>query len=88
MHAEPGDWLIAKGTTVGAPDEIAQIREVRGDDGGPPYLVVRLHDGHEALVFPGPDAHIVTAAGMSELDTQERKRIAELQETIAHRDGP
>ncbi|WP_305092148.1 DUF1918 domain-containing protein [Prescottella sp. R16] len=84
MNAEPGDWLIVKGTTVGAPDEVGQIRDVRGAEGGPPYLVVWLHDEHEALVFPGPDAHVVTAADMVELDTQESKRIAELQEALEH----
>jgi hypothetical protein len=31
--------------------------EVRGDNGGPPYLV-RYPDGHEGLVFPGPDCVI------------------------------
>ena len=28
--------------------------EVRGEDGGPPYLV-RFDDGHETLLFPGAD---------------------------------
>ena len=27
---------------------------MRGSKGGPPYLV-RFPDGHETLVFPGPD---------------------------------
>ena len=34
--------------------------EVRGADGGPPY-VVRWADGHEGLVYPGDDAHVVAA---------------------------
>ena len=34
---------------------------MRGEDGAPPYLV-RWSDGHEALTFPGPDAHVVKAA--------------------------
>ena len=34
--------------------------EVRGDDGGPPY-VVKWSDGHEGLVYPGADAHVVPA---------------------------
>ncbi len=30
------------------------------EDGAPPYRV-RWSDGHEGLVYPGPDAHIVPA---------------------------
>jgi hypothetical protein len=37
-----------------------EIVEVRGADGGPPYLV-RYEDGHEAVVFPGPDAVVEPA---------------------------
>jgi hypothetical protein len=33
---------------------------VRGEDGAPPY-VVRWGDGHEGLVFPGDDAHVLPA---------------------------
>ncbi|WP_207311730.1 DUF1918 domain-containing protein [Lentzea alba] len=35
------------------------MRAKAGD--GPPHVVRRLDTEHEALVFPGPDAHIVTA---------------------------
>jgi hypothetical protein len=38
-----------------------EIVEVRGSEGGPPYLV-RYADGHEAVIFPGPDA-VVEPAG-------------------------
>jgi len=31
---------------------------VRGPEGKPPYLVRWADTGHEALVFPGPDAVI------------------------------
>ncbi|GAB1508623.1 hypothetical protein JCM33774_06640 [Actinophytocola sp. KF-1] len=54
MQAAIGDRLHVHGRTVGNPDQIAEIIEVRGEDGGPPY-VVRYPDGHEGLVFPGPD---------------------------------
>jgi hypothetical protein len=40
---------------VGARDRVGEIVEVRGSEGGPPYLV-RFPDGHETLVFPGPDS--------------------------------
>lgn len=54
MQAAIGDRLHVHGRTVGNPDQIAEIVEVRGEGGGPPY-VVRYPDGHEGLVFPGPD---------------------------------
>ena len=38
----------------------AEVLEVRGEDGGPPYLV-RWEDGYEALTFPGADAHVLPA---------------------------
>ena len=31
-----------------------EVLEVRGADGGPPYLV-RFDDGHETLLYPGAD---------------------------------
>lgn len=57
MRAEVGDRLHVHGRTVGLTDKIGEIVEVRGSDGGPPYLV-RFDDGHESLVFPGPDATV------------------------------
>ncbi|RZL75074.1 MAG: DUF1918 domain-containing protein [Rhodococcus sp. (in: high G+C Gram-positive bacteria)] len=85
MHAEPGDWLVVKGTVVDSPDDVGHIVEVRHADGGPPYLVRWLRDGHEALVFPGPDAHVVTAAEKDQEDSQERRRISALQDAIARK---
>ena len=57
MHATVGETLILKSHHVGEPDRSGEILEVRGDRGGPPYLV-RFDDGHEGLVFPGSDAVI------------------------------
>jgi hypothetical protein len=57
MRAVVGDRLHVHGRVVGARDELAEIIEVRGADGAPPY-VIRHEDGHEALVFPGPDAQV------------------------------
>ena len=55
MHAQVGDRLHVHGRAVGNVDRVGEIVEVRGGEGGPPYLV-RFDDGHERLVFPGPDA--------------------------------
>jgi len=55
MQAQVGDRLCVHGHTVGHGNHWLEIVEVRGAAGGPPYLV-RYPDGHEAVVFPGPDA--------------------------------
>lgn len=54
MQATVGDRLHVHSNAVGARDRIAEIIEVRGSKGGPPYLV-RFPDGRETLIFPGPD---------------------------------
>ena len=58
MHAEVGDQLVIESRTVDAPRKVGEVLEVHGTDGAPPY-VVRWSDGHEGLMFPGADAHVV-----------------------------
>lgn len=58
MHANVGDQLVIESRRVDLPRQQGEIVQVRGDDGEPPY-VVRWADGHEGLMFPGPDAHVV-----------------------------
>ena len=58
MHADVGDRLVIKGHHVGESDRKAEILEVHGDDGGPPFVVRWDDDGHEGLFFPGPDATV------------------------------
>lgn len=60
MEAAVGDRLHVHGNTVGEADRMGMIVEVRGSEGGPPYLV-RFDDGHESLMYPGPDAVIEPA---------------------------
>lgn len=55
MQARVGDRLHVHGRSVGNPDKVGRIVQVRGSDGMPPY-VVRFDNGHEALIYPGPDA--------------------------------
>jgi hypothetical protein len=57
MNGQIGDRLHVHGNVVGQPDRMGEIVEVRGAEGAPPYLV-RFDDGHEALVYPGPDTVI------------------------------
>ncbi|MBA0128134.1 DUF1918 domain-containing protein [Haloechinothrix sp. YIM 98757] len=58
MQATTGDQILIHGRTVGAGEQQAEILEVRGDDGHPPYLV-RFSDGHESLIYPGPDSEVM-----------------------------
>ena len=62
MHADVGDWIHIRGRVVGQRDRYARIIEVRGTDGGPPYLV-RTESGEETLVLPGSDCVIKTPEG-------------------------
>jgi hypothetical protein len=50
--------LVIKGHRVGEPDRDAEILAVRGDNGGPPYVVRWSDDGREGLFFPGSDAYV------------------------------
>ena len=65
MQASPGDRLIVPGHSVGQAARDGVIVDVRGRDGGAPYVVRWSSDGHEGLFFPGPDAVIQHEAGAS-----------------------
>ncbi|WP_308162873.1 DUF1918 domain-containing protein [Nocardia alni] len=54
MRAQIGDRILVHSRAVGIPERTGEIMEVRGADGMPPYIV-RFDDGHETLLFPGPD---------------------------------
>jgi hypothetical protein len=58
MQAAVGDRIVIKGHRIGEPDRDCEVLEVRGDSGGPPYVVRWEEDGHEALFFPGSDAFV------------------------------
>ena len=53
MRAQIGDLIVLAGERVGQPTRDGMVLEVRGQDGGPPYLV-RWNDGQTALLYPGP----------------------------------
>lgn len=55
MRANKGDRLVVHGRTVGHGDHEAEIVEVLGTDGAPPYRV-RYENGHETVMSPGPDS--------------------------------
>jgi Domain of unknown function (DUF1918) len=61
MKARIGDRLVLKGVHVGDIRRVGVITGLRHADGTPPYDVRWLDDGHVALVFPGPEAHVEPA---------------------------
>ena len=58
MKTAVGDRIVIRGHRVGEHDRDGEILEVRGTDGGPPYLVRWDDDGHETIIYPGTDAFI------------------------------
>ncbi len=58
MRAQVGDWLVTEGRDVEHHARKARILSVSSPDGTPPYRV-RWDDGHEGLVYPGPDSHVI-----------------------------
>lgn len=61
MHAEPGDELVVDSPTTSGPKRRGEILEVHRDR-GPERYVVRWDDGHESVILPGRDAHVVHLA--------------------------
>lgn len=58
MRAKVGDRIVVKGHHVGEPVRDGEVLEVRGEDGGPPFLVRWSDNGHESLFYPGSDATV------------------------------
>jgi hypothetical protein len=81
MDAEVGDWLVVKSHREGGHARRAAILAVRAG-GGTPYTVRWLDDGREALVFPGPDAEVISAKQQVELDRAQVQRITVVQSAI------
>jgi len=66
MRAQVGDQIVIRSTHVDEPVRDGEILEVRGADGAPPYRVRWSDNGHEALLFPGPDATVQHAHPVSD----------------------
>ena len=62
MKAHVGDQIVIHGAHVDDPSRDGEVLETRGPDGSPPYLVRWSDNGHEALIFPGPDATVRSSA--------------------------
>lgn len=51
------------------------VEEVLSDTGEPPYRVRWTYDDHVSLVFPGPDARVLTVEELTELDQARVKQF-------------
>jgi hypothetical protein len=58
MHAQVGDRIVIRSTHVDGPVRDGEIIEVQHEDGSPPYRIRWSDNGHESLLFPGPDAQV------------------------------
>ncbi|MTE16058.1 DUF1918 domain-containing protein [Nocardia aurantiaca] len=83
MYAKPGDWLIVEHNTIGGTARHGLIEEVHGDGGEPPYLVHWTDTGRRALIYPGPDAYVLSS---EDLRTREEIESAHLS-SMQHRPG-
>ena len=58
MKAAVGDRLVIRGHHQGEPPRDAEVIEILGENGGPPFRVRWSDDGHVSLLFPGSDASV------------------------------
>lgn len=83
MYAKIGDWLVVQSHSDDQHVQRAQIIEVHGADGTPPYLIRWLDDDREVLTFPGPDAQVLTPEQVAEQDRIQVERVQRVQAKIA-----
>ncbi|WP_020579283.1 DUF1918 domain-containing protein [Actinopolymorpha alba] len=58
MHASVGDRIVIRTGTLDQPPREGVVREVLGGKEAEHYLV-GWNDGHESLLYPGPDTQII-----------------------------
>jgi hypothetical protein len=56
LSAQTGDRLVIRGHHLGERTRDAEILEVLGEGGGPPFRVRWSDTGREGMLYPGPDA--------------------------------
>jgi hypothetical protein len=75
MRAHAGDWLVVETATVGRHCVRGRIEEVADPAGAPPFRVRWTDDDRVTMVFPGPDARVLTQHELAELDRQRAERF-------------
>ncbi|SDS10969.1 CBS domain-containing protein [Actinopolymorpha singaporensis] len=58
MHAIVGDRIIVQAEVTDRPNRLGTVREVLGTKGAEHYRV-DWDDGHESLLYPGPDTRVL-----------------------------
>jgi Domain of unknown function (DUF1918) len=58
MRATVGDRIVLVSRHENGQDRDGEILEVRGADGGSPYVVRWFDSGNEVLLFPGAEVQI------------------------------
>jgi len=84
MKAHSGDWLVVHSHTDSGPVRTAEIIAT-GVDGTPPYTVRWVEDDRESVVFPGPDAQIVSADEQADMHRREATHIEKVQSELGGR---
>lgn len=84
MHAAPGDWLVVKSSRDTVHERHALILGV-SEGGAPPFHIRWIDTGRESLIYPGPDAVVISAAEQAEYDRQQVERAQHMQEDIEAR---
>jgi len=56
MQAHVGDMIEVRGRHIDDLPRRGEVLEVRGQDGGPPYLMQWDDTPHQCIYFPGSDA--------------------------------
>lgn len=86
MQAHPGDWLIVHSHTDAGPVRKAEIIATH-TGGDPPFTVRWIDDNRESVVFPGPDAEIVSAAQNATNAQAQDALITRVQTAIDRQDS-
>ena len=81
MQAHPGDWLIMHSHTDGGHVRKAEILST-GADGAPPFTVRWIEDDRESVVFPGPDAQVLSPDEQAAVDRAETRQIDKVQSAL------
>jgi hypothetical protein len=75
MKAQKGDRIILTSRHTDQSTRDGEVLEVRGTDGGPPYLV-RWTDGHTGLLYPGPGSVLRVEAEHATFEPTETARTS------------
>jgi hypothetical protein len=59
VEARVGDRIVVRSTHQGEAERTGRVLEVRGEGGGPPYVVRWDPDGHTAVFYPAGTCTVV-----------------------------